>query len=174
MYINCTLKIDCPLKSHALKISLTTISNGLTVQCSFNPPPKRRASFLRAASIAGIAPGDRLWTCPAPILSVRRLERANVARSTMARVGADCSKYPPTEFSQKYASVLAPKGKLVSPKDVFGEAGVFDKDVEEKTRQAFALTVKKLEKLNTPCEKFKEDLERESFDQVNQQLVTNI
>ena len=45
----------------------------------------------------------------------------------MARVGADGSKYPPTEFSQKYAAVLSPKGKLVSPKDVFGEEGCFDK-----------------------------------------------
>jgi hypothetical protein len=53
----------------------------------------------------------------------------------MARVGADGGKYPPTEFSQKYSAVLAPKEKLVSPKDVFGEKGVFDKDVEEKTRQ---------------------------------------
>ena len=45
----------------------------------------------------------------------------------MARVGADGNKYPPTEFSQKYAAVLAPKGKLLSPKDVFGEEGCFDK-----------------------------------------------
>ena len=45
----------------------------------------------------------------------------------MARVGADGGKYPPTEFSTKYAAVLAPKGKLVSPKDVFGEEGCFDK-----------------------------------------------
>ena len=45
----------------------------------------------------------------------------------MARVGADGNKYPPTEFSQKYAAVLAPKGKLISPKDVFGEEGCFDK-----------------------------------------------
>jgi hypothetical protein len=42
--------------------------------------------------------------------------------------------YPPTEFSQKYGPVLAPKGKLVAPSDVFGEGGLFDKDVEEKTR----------------------------------------
>ena len=45
----------------------------------------------------------------------------------MARVGAEGGKYPPTEFSTKYAAVLAPKGKLVSPKDVFGEEGCFDK-----------------------------------------------
>lgn len=89
----------------------------------------------------------------------------------MARVGSDGSKYPPTEFSQKYAPVLAPKEKLVSPKDVFGESGVFDKDVEEKTRQAFKVTMKKLEKLNTPTEKFKEDLEREKLDQVRERCV---
>ena len=83
----------------------------------------------------------------------------------MARVGSE-QKYPPTEFSQKYAAVLAPKGKLVSPKDVFGEAGVFDADVEEKTKQAFKVTVKKLEKLNTPSKEHAEDLVRERMDQV--------
>jgi len=55
----------------------------------------------------------------------------------MARVGGDGGKYPPSEFSTKYASVLAPKGKLVSPADVFGEGKPFGADVEEKTRQAF-------------------------------------
>ena len=55
----------------------------------------------------------------------------------MARVGAEGSKYPPSEFSQKYAPVLAPKGKLVSPADVFGESGMYGKDVEDKTKQAF-------------------------------------
>jgi hypothetical protein len=54
---------------------------------------------------------------------------------TMARVGGD--KYPPTEFSQKYAAVMAPNGKLVSPSDVFGEGKCFEKGVEERTRQAF-------------------------------------
>lgn len=85
----------------------------------------------------------------------------------MARVGSDGSKYPPSEFSQKYAPVLAPKGKLVSPKDVFGEAGIFDDSVEEKTRQAFKVTMKKLEKLNAPSD-CKEDLARERIDQVFQ------
>ena len=33
--------------------------------------------------------------------------------------------------------VLAPKGKLVSPSDVFGENGMYGKDVEDKTKQAF-------------------------------------
>lgn len=111
----------------------------------------------------------------------------------MARVGSGEGKYPPTEFSQKYAAVLAPKEKLVgcctsipsngkghspealfvvfsrkvSPKDVFGESGVFDADVEEKTRQAFKITMKKLDKLNAPTsDKYKEDLEREKLDQV--------
>ena len=85
----------------------------------------------------------------------------------MAKVGSEAGKYPPTEFSQKYAAVLAPKGKLVSPKDVFGEAGVFDADVEEKTKQAFKVTIKKLEKLNAACPEKKEELERERLDQVN-------
>jgi len=84
----------------------------------------------------------------------------------MARVGGDGNKYPPVEFSQKYAAVLAPKGKLVSPKDVFEGEGAFDKDVEEKTRQAFKVTMKKLDKINVPvADEFKEDLERERLDQ---------
>jgi len=80
---------------------------------------------------------------------------------------ADVSgRYPPTEFSQKYAAVLAPKGKLVSPSDVFGENGVFGDDVEEKTRQAFRVTMKKLDKLNAKSEIHKEDLVREKIDQI--------
>ena len=59
----------------------------------------------------------------------------------MARVGAEGSKYPPSEFSQKYAPVLAPKGKLVSPADVFGESGMYGKDVEDKTKQAFKVSL---------------------------------
>ena len=51
--------------------------------------------------------------------------------------------------------------------DVFGEGGPFaGGDVEEKTRQAFKITVKKLDKLNAPSEKHKEDLRRERLDQV--------
>ena len=81
---------------------------------------------------------------------------------------ADVSgRYPPTEFSQKYAAVLAPKGKLVSPNDVFGENGVFGDDVEEKTRQAFKVTMKKLEKINTKTELCKEELILERIDQVS-------
>lgn len=83
----------------------------------------------------------------------------------MSRPGMD-SKYPPTEFSQKYAAVLAPKGKLISPEDVFGEGKAFDADVEEKTRQAFKVTIKKLEKINVATVKHKEDLAREKIDQV--------
>ena len=56
---------------------------------------------------------------------------------------SEASKYPPTEFSLKYAKVLAPNGKLVSPDQVFGEGGIFDKDVEEKTKLAFKVTMKK-------------------------------
>ena len=78
------------------------------------------------------------------------------------------NNYPPTEFSTKYAAVLAPKGKLVSPSDVFGEAGVFGEDVEEKTRQAFKVTMKKLDKMNTKSEIRKDELARERIDQVCQ------
>lgn len=74
--------------------------------------------------------------------------------------------YPPTEFSQKYAAVLAPKGKLVAPSDVFGENGVFGEDVEEKTRHAFKVTMKKLDKINTKSEMCQDDLVREKIDQV--------
>ena len=83
----------------------------------------------------------------------------------MAKVSE--GRYPPTEFSQKYAPVLAPKGKLVTPGDVFGDGGAFGADVEEKTRQAFKVTMKKLDKLNTATEIHKEDLVRERIDQVN-------
>merc|ERR1712088_43261 len=68
--------------------------------------------------------------------------------------------------SQKYSAVLAPKGKLVSPSDVFGEAGVFGEDVEEKTRQAFKVTMKKLDKMNTKSEIRKDELARERIDQI--------
>ena len=76
------------------------------------------------------------------------------------------TKYPPSEFSQKYSKVLAPDGKLVSPEDVFGEGKMFDKDVEEKTRLAFKVTLKKLEKMNIETEKNKGNLEKERVDQV--------
>ena len=92
----------------------------------------------------------------------------------MARQGMEATKYPPSEFSQKYAPVLAPKGKLVSPKDVFGEDGMFGKDVEDKTRQAWKVTMKKLDKLNTPVDKFKDDLARERIDQVFLCFIVNI
>ena len=75
-------------------------------------------------------------------------------------------KYPPTEFSSKYAAVLAPKGKLVSPSDIFGESGVFGEDVEEKTKQAFKVTMKKLDKINTKSDVCKEEIARERIDQV--------
>ena len=94
----------------------------------------------------------------------------------MARSGADVGRsYPPTEFSQKYAAVLAPKGKLVSPSDVFGESGVFGQDVEEKTRQAFKVTMKKLDKINSKTEIHQEDLARERIDQVRMRhLLCNV
>ena len=84
--------------------------------------------------------------------------------------------YPPTEFSQKYGPVLAPKGKLVAPSDVFGEGGLFDKDVEEKTRLAFKVTMKKLDKLNSPItdDSIKDDFDREKIDQVGERRTAKI
>jgi len=76
------------------------------------------------------------------------------------------SKYPPSEFSQKYTRVLSPNGKLAFPEDVFGEGKLFDKEVEEKTRLAFRVTMKKLDKLNTLSEERREELAREKIDQV--------
>ena len=53
---------------------------------------------------------------------------------------------------------MAPNGKLIPPDQVFGEGGLFDKDVEEKTKLAFKVTMKKLEKYNTASEFNKEHL----------------
>ena len=83
----------------------------------------------------------------------------------MAGAG-ESTKYPPSEFSQKYSKVLAPNGKLVSPDEVFGEGKMFDKDVEEKTRLAFKVTLKKLDKMNIESEKNKDNLVRERIDQI--------
>jgi len=80
--------------------------------------------------------------------------------------GSGGTKYPPSEFSQKYARVLAPNGKLAHPNEVFGEGKLFDKEVEDKTKLAFRVTMKKLDKVNTVCEKKREDLAREKIDQV--------
>jgi len=79
---------------------------------------------------------------------------------------SEASKYPPTEFSLKYTKVLAPNGKLIPPDQVFGEGGLFDKDVEEKTKLAFKVTMKKLEKYNTASEFNKEHLKTAKVDQV--------
>ena len=62
--------------------------------------------------------------------------------------------------------VLAPNGKLIPPDQVFGEGGLFDKDVEEKTRLAFKVTMKKLEKYNTVSEFNKEHLKTAKVDQI--------
>jgi len=88
-----------------------------------------------------------------------------VGEIIMAGAG-ETTKYPPSEFSQKYAKVLAPDGKLISPDEVFGEGKRFDKDVEEKTRLAFKVTLKKLEKMNIVSEKNKANLELERIDQI--------
>jgi len=79
---------------------------------------------------------------------------------------SEASKYPPTEFSLKYAKVLAPNGKLVTPEECFGDGGLFNKDVEEKTRLAFKVTMKKLEKYNVASDKNKESLTTARVDQV--------
>merc|ERR1712183_70550 len=79
---------------------------------------------------------------------------------------SEASKYPPTEFSLKYAKVLAPEGKLVGPDQVFGENGRFDKDVEEKTKLAFKVTMKKLDKLSQVAAENRELLKEAKVDQV--------
>lgn len=75
-------------------------------------------------------------------------------------------KYPPSEFSLKYAKVLAPNGKLVAPDVVFGEGGMFDKDVEEKTKLAFKVTMKKLEKFGQVTDDNKDLLKTAKIDQI--------
>ena len=46
--------------------------------------------------------------------------------------------------------------------------------MEEKTRQAFKVTMKKLDKLNAPvADEFKEDLERERLDQVSVAAISS-
>jgi len=75
-------------------------------------------------------------------------------------------KYPPSEFSLKYAKVLAPNGKLVAPDVVFGEGGMFDKDVEEKTKLAFKVTMKKLEKFGQVADENKVFLKTAKIDQI--------
>lgn len=84
----------------------------------------------------------------------------------MARQAPEVSKYPPTEFSLKYAKVLAPNGKLVTPEECFGEGGLYNKDVEEKTRLAFKVTMKKLDKINVASEKNMDNLTTARVDQV--------
>ena len=44
-----------------------------------------------------------------------------------------------------YPKVLAPDGKLMAPDVLFGEGGRFDKDVEDKTKLAFKVTMKKVQ-----------------------------
>lgn len=61
---------------------------------------------------------------------------------------------------------MAPKNFLSTPEEVFGEGKLFDKEVEEKTRLAFRVTMKKLDKLNTLSEERREELAREKIDQV--------
>jgi len=75
-------------------------------------------------------------------------------------------KYPPSEFSLKYAKVLAPDGKLMAPDVLFGEGGRFDKDVEDKTKLAFKVTMKKLEKFSQVTEDNKEYLKTARMDQI--------
>merc|ERR1711962_1801178 len=96
------------------------------------------------------------------------VEEKREKRGKMSRApsSSEASKYPPTEFSLKYTKVLAPNGKLIPPDQVFGEGGLFDKDVEEKTKLAFKVTMKKLEKYNTASEFNKEHLKTAKVDQV--------
>ena len=85
---------------------------------------------------------------------------------TSSSAQSEASKYPPSDFSMKYAKVLAPNGKLVGPDVVFGEGGMFDKDVEEKTKLAFKVTMKKLEKFGQVAEENKDLLKTARIDQI--------
>ncbi|XP_023327013.1 putative protein MSS51 homolog, mitochondrial [Eurytemora carolleeae] len=75
-------------------------------------------------------------------------------------------KYPPSEFSQKYSRILAPNGVLVSPEKMFGEGKPFGPEIEEKTKLAFKVTLKKLDKLNPITEQNKHILKNEKIDQI--------
>lgn len=86
--------------------------------------------------------------------------------ATSSSAQSEASKYPPSDFSMKYAKVLAPNGKLVGPDVVFGEGGMFDKDVEEKTKLAFKVTMKKLEKFGQVAEENKDLLKTARIDQI--------
>jgi len=86
--------------------------------------------------------------------------------SSSAPSPPEAVKYPPSEFSVKYAKVLAPNGKLVAPDVVFGEGGMFDKDVEEKTKLAFKVTMKKLDKFGQVTEESKALLKTAREDQI--------
>ena len=85
---------------------------------------------------------------------------------TTSSAQSEASKYPPSDFSMKYAKVLAPNGKLVGPDVVFGEGGMFDKDVEEKTKLAFKVTMKKLEKFGQVSDENKDLLKTARIDQI--------
>jgi len=56
--------------------------------------------------------------------------------------------------------------KLVGPDVVFGEGGMFDKDVEEKTKLAFKVTMKKLEKFGQVSDENKGLLKTARIDQI--------
>jgi len=60
----------------------------------------------------------------------------------------------------------SPNTSLGDTNEVFGEGGCFDKDVEEKTKLAFKVTMKKLEKYNVASELNKEHLKTAKVDQI--------
>jgi len=78
----------------------------------------------------------------------------------------DGVKYPPSEFSQKYAKVLAPEGLLVAPEEMFGMGKPYGKDTEVKTMLAFKVTLKKLDAMNPITEQNKHKLKNEKIDQI--------
>merc|ERR1712004_238699 len=96
------------------------------------------------------------------------VEEKERKRGKMSRApsSSEASKYPPTEFSLKYTKVLAPNGKLIPPDVVFGEGGMFDKDVEEKIKLAFKVTMKKLDKFGQVSEESKALLKTAREDQI--------
>ena len=64
--------------------------------------------------------------------------------------------------------MLAPKNFLSTPEEVFGEGKLFDKEVEEKTRLAFRVTMKKLELVK---DRFQPPIEKSAIGWISNCLI---
>ena len=61
------------------------------------------------------------------------------------------SEYPPAEFCRKYGRLLAPNGALLSPERAFALYKGADEHVQEKTRKALKVTLKRLRRSARVC-----------------------